>query len=37
MVKDHSVSDIEALALSEQKQGEGVEDSHFEGKYVKLV
>lgn len=37
MVKNHSVSDIEALALLGQKQGEGVEDSHFESKYVQLI
>lgn len=37
MVKDHSVSDVEAPAVLEQKQGEGMEDCHFERKYVQLV
>lgn len=34
MAKDHSVSDIEALAVLEQKQGDVLGDSHFESKYV---
>lgn len=37
MVKDHSASDMEALAVLEQQQSEGVEDSNFESEYLQLV
>lgn len=37
MIKDHRMSDIEALAVLEQQQSEGVERSHFESKYLQLI
>ena len=37
MVKDHSVSDIEALTVLEQQQSECVEGGNFESKYPQLV
>lgn len=37
IIKDHSVSDIEAIAVLRQQQSEGVEDSNFESKYLQLV